>query len=181
MDIRTLTKLLLKLAGLYLLITVWTEIPLILNTPHEFRVGSVLYAVSTAGAGLLLLWLTGGISNQIIRIGGLEEQGAGSASSLLRVGCILLGLYSVASAIYGLVFELAQLRLFYHFNATFPGSPGPPIGPPDFATLTAKTVELLLGLALWLGSKYVLRFSLLFDDRAAQAPLSDGARQSGQS
>jgi hypothetical protein len=164
MDMRTLTKLVLKLAGLYLLTSTLLGLPLILAAPDQMIVGNLVYLAVYVVVGLLLVVFPGVIINKAIHIEGADLTGTITAASLLRVGTILLGFYFTITAAYGLVFTFAKSTLFYRFISTFPGSIGPEVTPDDFAYLIAMSVQLILGLALWLGNQYVVRISGGFKD-----------------
>src|SRR5262245_7970553 len=113
MDLRTLTKLMLKLAGLYLLATVLISIPTILVTPAQYisiaATSLALYAV----AGLALVLFPGAIISSIIRINGHESEGAVTATAVLRVGVMLLGCYFAISASYSVALIWAKTQWFY--------------------------------------------------------------------
>ena len=159
MDLRTLTKLILKLFGLYFMVIAVTQgINLLaLPTPFEwfFLFNVVVYLVM----GAVCFWLPGALVNRVLRIEGSELAGAVTANRLFGVGVALVGLYFAASALFALIFTLAGSRWFYHFTEAFGGAKGPDIGPDQFASLVSYAVQLIVGIALLFGWKRVARIT----------------------
>jgi hypothetical protein len=157
MDLRELAKLAVKLGGLYMFISTLTAIPSIIAVPAPipkewvFSVG--LYAL----IGLLLFLIPGRIVNRVIRLPSDMTDGAISAEKLTRVGSILLGVYFTVGGVFGLIQTYSKTRLHHQWYWPHPGSRGPDLTPDDFGYLIASSIEIAIGLALWLGSKYVVR------------------------
>ncbi len=164
MDLRTLTKLLLKLAGLYLLVNSLLVFPSSLFVPLEHSGPGLISAGVFSLIGLALLVFPGAVTNQIIRIPPSETIGAPTAESLFRVGLTLMGVYLVAEAVFRAVFVYAKSRWFYDYMQPFPGSRGPGLTPDDFGALAAAAVEALLGLVLWLANRHVSKVTGKFSD-----------------
>jgi len=158
MDMREITRLLLKLAGLYLIVTVLIAAPTVIRTPEPYRIDGAASLVLYALVGFALFFLPGFISNRIVRVP-TETGGAVSSEKLVQVGTILLGVYFTASAAYDLVYTYVKTHWFPQLH--FPGSRGPDMPPDDFAYLIASSAQIVIGLALWLGSKYVVRAAFL--------------------
>jgi hypothetical protein len=159
MDMRDLTRLVLKLAGLYMLVNVLVAIPSVIATPKpygvEWGVSLGLYAI----AGLALLLIPGRIINRVLHISGEVTEGSVSTEKLLRVGSILLGVYFIVAAAYGLIYTYAKVSLFFRVVEPYSRFRGPEMSPDDFAYLLASGVQIALGLFLWLGSRFVVRFA----------------------
>jgi hypothetical protein len=164
MDLRTLTKLLLKLAGLYLLVTSLLVLPSLLFVPFEHSGPGLVSAGVFSLIGLGLLLFPGAVANQVIRIPPDETRGAPTAESLFRVGLTLMGVYLVVDAVFRVVFVYAKSRWFYDYMQPFPGSRGPGLTPDDFGTLAAAGVQILFGIVLWLANRRVSRITGKFTD-----------------
>lgn len=164
MDLRTLTKLVLKLLGLYFLVVALGQAVslVVLPTVEWFIFFNVaLYAVM----GGACFWFPGAIINRVLRIDGAELEGTVTAERLFGVGVALMGLYFAFSAATALVFTLAGARWFYAFTDAFGGARGPDIGPEQFASLITYSLQLALGIGLWFGWRTVVRFTGMGNDR----------------
>jgi len=166
MDLRTLTKLLLKLTGLYLLVTSALALPGLFSVPSEYSTPGLLSAAIFTAVGFALVAFPGVITTHVIRLPPSEIAGAPTAEKLLRIGLTLMGVYFVADAVIRGAFIWSKARWFYDFMQPFPGSRGPGYSPDDFGSIVAALVQLVLGLVLWIGSRRVARISGRFaDDR----------------
>lgn len=159
MDIRTLTKLVLKLAGIYIIISVLFSIPNALVTPSEYMVPTVVWLVIYCLVGLILFGFPGMVVNRVVRIDEGTFNDAATEQKLLRIGARLLGCYFSLSAIYGLIFSWASVRLFYV------GYRVPDFTPDQKATMFAWGVQLVAGLLLWFAAKYIVQITLRNDGR----------------
>jgi hypothetical protein len=163
-DLRTLTKLILKLLGLYfLMVSIGQAISLFALPSAEwfFFFNVALYFLM----GAACLWFPGAIINRVLRIEGAELEGAVTATRLFGVGVAILGLYFAVSAVFALVFTLAGSRWFYHFTDAFGGAKGPDISPEQFASLVTYAVQLAVGVGLWLGWRWMVRLTGIENDR----------------
>jgi hypothetical protein len=156
-DVRELTKLALKLAGLYILVTTLTAVPSLIATPRAFTTEWGLSLGLYGLIGVALFLIPGRIVSDVIHLPSDATQGALSAEKLARVGAILLGVYFTVGAIFGLVHTYAKARLHHIWFWPHPGSRGPDLTPDDFGYLVANAIELVIGLLLWFGSRYVIR------------------------
>src|SRR3979490_583456 len=84
MDLRTLTKLVLKLAGVYLLLTALVALPSVINLPRPYNIESAIYVGLYCFVGLVLIWLPGCIINAVSHIPPGDLEGAISAAKLLQ-------------------------------------------------------------------------------------------------
>lgn len=163
-DLRTLTKLMLKLFGIYFLVVSISQAVNLFALPSFewfFLFNVVVYFVM----GATCLWFPGAIINRVLRIEGSELEGAVSASRLFGVGVSLMGLYFAATATFALVFTLAGSRWYYFFTDTFGGAKGPDIGPEQFASLLTYSIQLTAGCGLLFGRRWVTRLSGMDNDR----------------
>ena len=164
MDLRTLTKLVLKLLGLYfLMVAVGQAVSLVALPSVEWF---FFFNVFLYGAmGVACFWFPGAIINRVLRIEGAELEGVLTAEKLFGVGVALMGLYFAFSGAIAVVFSLAGSRWFYLFTDTFGGAKGPDIGPEQFAGLVTYSLQVALGIGLWLGWRSVARFTGMGNDR----------------
>src|SRR2546425_152099 len=134
MDLRTLTKLVLKLAGLYIAASALFAIPSIFVAPQEFLLVSSTSTALWCIFGLALFWFPGTVANRVIRLEAASLEGAPSATRILRVGIILLGFFFLITGASRLMFTWAAVRLFYNVVGPYPGSAGPELRPDDFGS-----------------------------------------------
>jgi hypothetical protein len=164
MDLRTLTKLFLKLTGLYLLVTSALMLPGLLSVPSEYSGPGFVSAAIFTMIGFALIAFPGAITTYVVRLPPSETVGEPGAEKLLRIGSALMGVYFVADAVIRGAFVWSKARWFYDFMQPFPGSHGPGYSPEDFGTLAAALVQLIVGLVLWIGSRQIARISGRFVD-----------------
>jgi hypothetical protein len=163
-DLRTLTKLVLKLLGLYFLIVAIGQATNLLFLPTFewfFLFNVVFYSV----LGLACFVFPGVLINRVLRIEGGQIEGTVTAEKMFGVGVALLGLYFAVSGLTAVVFTLAGSRWFYSFTSAFGGARGPDIAPEQFASIVTYSLQLVLGLGLWLGWRHVMRFTGMWNDR----------------
>lgn len=136
-DLRTLTKLLFKLLGVYMLVMLTTSVPLFYFTesvPAYLQITNIIYGVVMLLVSLGLIWFPGAISNGILRFKGENFAPAAKAHSGFRVGAALLGLYFVISATRGIGYLLMQMKF------------GPyVVGNQQMISLSGWSFQLLLG------------------------------------
>ena len=164
MDLRTLTKLVLKLAGLYLQLTALVALPSVINLPRPYNIESSIYVGVYCFVGLGLVWFPGGIVSTVIRIPPAVLEGVMTATKLLQVGCVLLGVYFALTGAFAFLFTYSKARLFYDVVKPFPNSRGPDLSPEDFANLMTSGVRAVVGACFWFGSRYVVRLTGRFQD-----------------
>ncbi len=150
-DIRTLTKLILKLAGLYCLATVLFSVPTLVVVPKEYAGASYFGLGLYAIVGLALFWFPGLVLDNVVRVRTSEFGSPRTEALYLRIGVRLLGCYFALSAIYGLVFDYARVKIFH------PDITAPDFTPDRAAATLASAVQLAAGLALWIGANHVVR------------------------
>jgi len=157
MDIRILTKLVLKLGGIWLLIVAVLSLPALLVAPAEY-VGLGYIAVGLYFAvAFVLLWFPGVLINRVLLIGGTDLEGSATPELLLRIGLILMGVYFTVTALWDLAYTWASARWFYAALQPFPGSRGPDMSPEQFGSMVAGVVKLIAGIVLWGGAPLMAR------------------------
>lgn len=113
MDLRTLTKLVLKLLGLYWLTAslvgaVNLGALMLSGLGHDTTPYRMFNLIGYFVVGAALLWFPGTIANRVLRIEGAESEGGITANRLLAVGTSLLGLYLTITSISALVFSIGS-------------------------------------------------------------------------
>jgi hypothetical protein len=155
MDLRTLTKLLLKLIGLYWLIgalvgaislatTIGSD-----STPYRFPTFIGYFIVGGA-----LVWFPGPIANRVLHIEGAEHEGAITAAGLLDVGIALLGVYFTVVAVSALIFSIGGF-----------GELGDKYDHEQLSAFVAWIVQLLIGLTLMFARRRVVKLIERGNDR----------------
>lgn len=155
MDLRTLTKLVLKLAGIYILVSALFAVPSVVVAQREFWAVSSISLALWFIVGLALLWFPGVVINRVIHVDASSVAGAPSALRILRVGIILLGFFFLITGASRLAFTWAASRFFYSVVNPYPGFAGPNLRPEDFANYTANLLQCALGLLLLVRSKWL--------------------------
>jgi hypothetical protein len=144
MDLRSITKVLLKLVGLYFLVMVITAIPNILIAQRQdmMSAGGYISFGVWGIAGIAFLVFPGVIIDRVIRIQALDSGTGPNSGNLLVVGVRLLGCYYALGALYGLVYHWA-------INHVFNGSISPDMRPDESAAFLASIIQVVVGLLLW--------------------------------
>lgn len=158
-DLRTLTKVFLKLAGAYLLVMAISGAVQLFWYPVEMLGPYVTTLGLYLAVGIALLWFPGTVMNHVLRIQGEAVSGEVTATRLLGVGIILMGIYFVATGILAIVFTMAGARWYYSFMDIFGGARGPELSPEQFASLVSSAVRLCIGLLMWLGWRFLMAVS----------------------
>ena len=142
MDLRTLTKLLLKLIGLYWLTASLVGAIGLVALPlsglgHDTTPYRAVNLVGYFIVGAALVWFPGTIANRVLRIQGSEMEGAITAERLLGVGISLLGVYFTVVSISALIFSIGG---FGELGANYESG--------QAWALAAWLVQMVIGLAL---------------------------------
>lgn len=164
MDLRNLTKVALKLAGLYLISVALMGMAQLIYLPADPLGWYLMYLSAYLFAGIALYWFPGAVTNHLIRIEGAPLQGAVTPSRLVGAAILLLGVYFVASSLFSITYTVALAKLFFSATATYGGERGPGLTPEQFASIVSSSVQLIIGIALWFGWKHILRLSGADDD-----------------
>ena len=159
MDLRTLTKLLLKLVGLY-----WLTASLVglisygaftlSGSGHDTTPYLMFNLAGYFVVGAAFLWFPGTIVNNVLRIRGVEFEGGVTADLLLGVGIALLGVYFTVVSISALIFTVGGF-----------GELGAKYEPSQLWSLAAWVVQLLIGLALIFRRHQIIRAVAGSNDR----------------
>lgn len=163
MDHRTLSKLIIRLAGLIILVNALLAVPgtivELAGTPYPDQlIGPAIFAgmavLLPVVAGLAMVWLPGTIGNRITCIQGGETIESTEPPELEQTALSVLGLYFIAVSLIDAVYWVARARLYAAFIAAPPVHPdAPPLLPEDFAGMVANAAQLLIGLGVVLGRR----------------------------
>jgi hypothetical protein len=146
MDLNSLVKVLLKVAGIYFLVLVVLILPPILsgNLPGRASAGAWFSVGIWGVAGIALLLFPNAIANHVIRIRGPIAGDKAAPSDLVNSGVRLLGCYFVLSTLSGLVYKTSIVWIFNNGIASFV------LNPTDKANLFSAVIEIAIGLLLWI-------------------------------
>ncbi|MDR3415055.1 MAG: hypothetical protein P4L83_02620 [Nevskia sp.] len=160
MELRALSNLLLRLAGLLILVHTVLAVPgrivdlyvVTASTPHpqlEIWTVSVLSAVFPAIAGLALLYFPSAITNAVV--GKSEQPPSFSVDQLQGLAFSTLGLYFVSKAAYDAVYWYAKLRLYDLAVKHLSYADAPAMLPREFAGMVSTGAQFFIGMFLLLG------------------------------
>jgi hypothetical protein len=162
MDWRTLTRLLIKVAGAAVI--VWSIIHIGQSVSYVLQMNSqgvspwviALAALFPTGiplvVGVVLLTFPGKVSNTLIYGEEFLDTPSKTMLQVERIVYSLLGLYLVISAISDGIYHYARLRLYKKIveDQSYAGAPA--LLPDDFGRILATGAELVLGLFLIFGA-----------------------------
>jgi len=157
MNLRDVTRLVLRLAGLYYLVTVTVSVTItvvaLIATPEAtwtvlpFANDFVYFVIGAA-----LFWFPGIVLDRVLRI---DVEGPIATPRLLEVGLGLLGAYFVIQASYGFIYVIARAKWFYHLNEILGRSTAPDFRPNELAELAACVVQIAIALGVWFWRKQI--------------------------
>src|SRR5258705_7095642 len=133
MNLRDITRLALKLAGLYFLVTTIVSLIVTAGT-YVFTPGAKwpVWSVANDAAyfliGAALFWFPGIVVDCVVRV---DVEGPVTTPRLLEVGLGLLGVYFALQAAYGFIYAVARAKWFYHLNDTLGRGTAPEFRPDD--------------------------------------------------
>jgi hypothetical protein len=161
MDHRSLTALMLRIAGVLILVELVTSAPhTIMNLLHfggkETAPVDALALTSLAlvlplAIGLVLIYFPSSIAGRIVRTDHAGEEAKAVSESLLPVAIACLGVYFVSVALYDEVYWLAKLRIYYVFEERHGNAI--PLAPQDFAGIVSAVFQFTVGFVLLLGTR----------------------------
>ncbi len=163
MDYRTITSLMLRLAGVFILVQLVTSVPQAITNLLRFGgqeiVGvdalwlSAVALVLPLVIGLMLVYFPSTVANRVVRVEEPVDTGK-LAESLLPVALACLGVYFVCAALFDGVYYLSRMWLYYAVvdKLRWTG-PAPALTPGDFAGIASTLAQFVIGLALALGPK----------------------------
>ena len=165
MEHRALAALLIRLVGLWELVTALNALP---NSVGYFAGGdyvrtwgfgtTVLLATVSVGfplvLGLLLLYFPRTIAARVLRIEGIEPESTAEAGLLERVAIWIMGLWFTAQ---GCLDAMHALSKWYfqrrYFEEQYPGTTTTFFTPESAANLVVAVLQLVVGLWMLLGSR----------------------------
>ena len=163
MDYRTITSLMLRVAGVLILVQFITSIPQTIANLLHFGGSqaqgldslwlSAMAPVLPLAIGLVLIYFPSAITNRVVRT--VEPVDAnGFTESLLPVALACLGVYFMCAALYDGVYWFSKVRLHYVVadKLRWVGPP-PTLMPDEFAGIASTLTQFIIGIALTFGSK----------------------------
>ena len=167
MDHHALSRLLLRIAGVVVIVATLTSVPksivtLAVAAGQDASVSPLLTAMIASLVplliGIALIWLPGTVANRLVDDTPASGDQGNTAASLQAIALSAIGFYFVASALFDAVFWVARIKLYaavIESNQAFEGVP--PVMPDDFAGMVATGVQALVGIVVLLCSKGVGR------------------------
>lgn len=167
MDHHALSRLLLRIAGLVVIVATLTSVPksivtLVVAAGQDANSSPLLTAMIASLVPLLigvaLVWLPGTVANRLVDDTHASSGPGDTTASLQGIALSVLGFYFVAQALFDTVFWVARIKLYsavIDSNGAFAGTPS--VMPDDFAGMVATGVQALFGVVLLFGSKGVGR------------------------
>lgn len=167
MDHHALSRLLLRIAGVVVLVATLTAVPksivtLVVAAGQEANASPLITAIIASLVplmiGMALVWLPGTVANRLVDSTSTGNSQVDAAASLQAVALSVIGFYFFASSLFDAVFWVARIKLYsavMESSEAFAGAPA--VMPDDFAGMVATGVQALAGVLLLLGSKGVGR------------------------
>lgn len=164
MDYRSLTSLLLRIAGMLILVQLVLAVPPtiagLLHFGDEQSAATDVFVLTALALvlplllGSMLLYFPSVVTNHLIRTGADSDAGPAPTPDLLRTTAFsAIGLYFVCSALFDAVYWAAKLKIYYTLidEQRWYGPP-PALIPDDFAGIASTTIQFVVGLVLLLGA-----------------------------
>lgn len=168
MDYRTLTSLMLRIAGVLILVQFTLRSPDLITSllhfggkemPADNAIFFTLLAlVLPLAIGFALIYFPSLIANKVVRAG---EAGGDmiAMNELLTVAIACIGFYFVCNALFDGVYWLAKLKLYSAFIDKMDVTRGmPSVRPEEFAGMLSTALEFLVGLGTLTGARGLGRF-----------------------
>ena len=165
MEHRALAALILRIAGLLIIVTsiTWTArtyISFFFPEPVE-KIGLGVLLASTAISlfvpiilGLFLICLPGTVISRILRIDGLDATASSSIAALQRVSFASIGLWMVVWALIDGLYVYSKTQLYYRLIQEMPAYAKPAaISPDDFASIISTILQFVFGVWLLFGNR----------------------------
>ncbi|HEU5178090.1 MAG TPA: hypothetical protein VFU24_11620 [Burkholderiales bacterium] len=168
MEHRALASLILRIAGLLLVVTTVANAaksfaPLFYaGNPDKVGIGLLLLAgfvtvVIPILLGIVLIYFPRAMTTRVLRVEGLESGDASNTAALQRVAFAVTGMWLAAYAVIDSVYTYARVRLYYRFLEEMPSYARPPsISADDFAALVSSALQLVIGLWLLIGNRGIV-------------------------
>ena len=176
MDHHALSRLLLRIAGVVVIVATLTAVPksivtLVVAAGQETNASPLITAIIASLVplmiGMALVWLPGTVANRLVDSTPTGNSQVDAAASLQAVALSIIGFYFFASSLFDAVFWVARIKLYSAVmgsSEAFAGAPA--VMPDDFAGMVATGVQALAGVLLLLGSKGVGRLLVKARGRA---------------
>jgi hypothetical protein len=168
MDYRSLTSLMLRIAGVLILVELVTSAPHTIanllhfggkeTAPIDALALTSLALVLPLAIGLVLVYFPSTIASRIVRADHAGEEAKAVSESLLPVAIACLGVYFVSVSLYDEVYWLAKLRIYYVFEERHGNAI--PLAPEDFAGMVSAAFQFIIGLVLLLGSRGIGKLAI---------------------
>jgi hypothetical protein len=145
MDLASVTKVLLKITGIYFFALALMVMPaVVLGTHDRHMFLNALFSCSVWGVlGLALFLFPGAIANHVIRIKGDLAPDAANQPAWVDAGVRLIGCYFAFSALGRVTYDLAIATIFNNGIGSF-------VYDPSYkSNLASSIVALLVGILLW--------------------------------
>lgn len=167
MDHHALSRLLLRIAGVVVIVATLTTVPksivaLVVAAGQDANASPLLTAMIASLVplliGIALVWLPGTVANRLVDDTPTRNSQGDTSAGLQAVALSIVGFYFLASSLFDAVFWVARIKLYsavIETSEAFAGAPA--IMPDDFAGMVATVVQALAGILLLLGSKSIGR------------------------
>jgi hypothetical protein len=165
MPLREIARLLVKIAGLIVIVSAVIDLPVLLGrmlpmeAPMTARdvITMTLMPPAIAGLiGLVMFWGAGRIVDRLLVEPAAPGQAGGvDLRAVEEIAIAALGLYFVATGIADAFYYWGKAGLYYRYVAEN-GFPMPPIAPDDFGGFVSTAARLAIGLVLVLLSRGIV-------------------------
>jgi hypothetical protein len=159
---RDLARLLVKIAGLVVIVSALSDLPTNLSRLITADASASVLAMSlmTFGpasisicAGLIMIWGAGNITDHLLYLPSTRpDNGPLAFAEIEEIAVSLLGLYLVANGLAEALYYWGKTELYYDYVVAHAYS-GQKIAPAEFGGLIAGGVRVAIGLALFFGNR----------------------------
>ncbi|MGO4127667.1 hypothetical protein AB4Z01_24960 [Inquilinus sp. YAF38] len=165
MPLRDIARLLVKIAGLVVIVSAVIDLPVLLArslpvqepmTARDVVTMALVPPAIAALIGIVMFWGAGRIVDRLLVEPAAPGQGTGlDLRAIEEIAIAALGLYFVATAIADAFYYWGKAALYYRV-VTENGYPIPPITPDDFAGFVSTAARLAIGVVLVLLSRGIV-------------------------
>jgi hypothetical protein len=160
MDYRSLTKLLTKIGGLFVILYALNQLSSSFGVAYQlYSKQQDLLSALIVGAvpvlfplalGLVLFHFPGVVTNRLLQsdteLNGIDGK---SIARVEEAGLALLAIYILVHSFGDAAYWLSRIKLYHVFIESEKMMPGPPLLPEDFAQLVAVAAQIILAIALF--------------------------------
>jgi hypothetical protein len=168
MDYRSLTKLLTKIGGLFVILYALNQLSMSFGIAYQFynKQQDLLGAVLVGALpvlfplllGLALFIFPGAVSNRLLQAEKDPERHViGSISRIEEAGLILVAVYILVHSIGDVAYWLSRVKLYYLIVESDKLSHAPSLLPEDFAQLFALAIQVIVAVGLFFGASGLVR------------------------